>query len=101
MIMVILFLNFLILWSDYLIMAYKNKHIVTFGLSDKDYELLMFLYRNSYCSSIAGFFRFVLHEYFEFKLRNGNHKVDLNTLNNDVISMRNTLYDFMGVVDKK
>ena len=40
-------------------------------------------------------------EYFEFKLRNGNHKVDLNTLNNDVISMRNTLYDFMGVVDKK
>ena len=101
MIMVILFLNFLILWSDYLIMAYKNKHIVTFGLSDKDYELLMFLFRNSYCSSIAGFFRFVLHEFYKYKLITGTPEVNLNSLNKDIVSLRNTLYECLGVVNKK
>ena len=82
-------------------MSYKNKHIINFGLSDKDYELLMFLFRNSHCCSIAGFFRFVLHEFYEYKLFTGNPEVDLNTLNNDVISLRNTLYECLGVVNKK
>ena len=69
-------------------MAYKNKHIVTFGLSDKDYELLMFLFRNSYCSSIAGFFRFVLHEYFNIKFAIGNPEVDLDKINNEFVTLK-------------
>jgi len=78
-------------------MAYKNKHIVNFGLSDKDFQLLMFLYKNSHCSSIADFFRYCLHEYFLYKTKN-KPELDLNKINDDIVSIKDVLYECMGVI---
>lgn len=81
-------------------MAYKNKHIVNFGLSEKDYQLLMTLFKNSHCSSIAEFFRFCLCDYYSYKT-NSKPEVDVDSLKKDVISLKDTLYECMGVIDKK
>lgn len=67
-------------------MAYKNKHIVNFGLSDKDYQLLMFLFEKSHCSSIAEFFRFCLRDYYSFKT-NTKPDVDVDSIKRDFISL--------------
>lgn len=78
-------------------MAYKNKHIVNFGLSEKDYQLLMFLYKNSHCSSVAEFFRFCLHEYFLSQSHN-KPELDLNKIRDDVVTLKDILYECMGVI---
>lgn len=69
-------------------MSYKNKHIVNFGLSEKDYQLLMFLFENSHCSSIAEFFRFCLHEFYSYKTNSKNENM-ANRLRCDFAYLQN------------
>lgn len=78
-------------------MAYKNKHIVNFGLSEKDYKLLMFLFQNSHCSSVAEFFRFILHDFYNSNLGK-EPDVDLNKIGNDVVFIKDILYESLGVI---
>ena len=78
-------------------MAYKNKHIVNFGLFEKDYQFLMFLFKNSHCSFVAEFFRFCLRDYYSYK-RKSKSEVDVDSIKRDVISLKDTLFECMGVI---
>lgn len=78
-------------------MSYKNKHIINFGLSEKDYQLLMFLFENSHCSTVAEFFRFCLRDYYFYKT-NSKPEFHVDSIKKDVISLKDTLYECMGVI---
>lgn len=74
-------------------MAYKNKHIINFGLDEEDYNLLMSLYKQSHSSSIADFFRFMIRTY----------KFDNKTIDNvlvDISVLRKDLFGCLGVIEK-
>lgn len=73
-------------------MSYKNKHIVHFGLSDDDYQLMVDLFNCSGCSSYAQFFRLIL------RLNSKGLKINISDFKSDINLVRSSLYECLGVI---